>query len=837
MKKALSILLSVIMLLSVFSGFSINAFALESEGICGSKATYTFDSKTGTLTIKGEGKVCDRECDVWDGEWFVESPFRENKKIKKLVISEGITGFGAVSFYNCTSLKSISFPKSFSEPHSISPQMFEGCDSLVSIKVASGNKYMDSRENCNAVISKKFSQMELACSKTVIPDSVKRIGYGVFSNIKNLKKIYIPASVNLIYDYISNCPNLESIVVDENNEKYSSGNNCNALLSKDGRYLYSGCKNTVIPEGVVDMDENAFYNCKGLKSINLPASFGDFEYDEEYDYPEDLKAYTFKGCTSLESISVDENNKKYDSRNNCNAIIKTETNELILGCENTVIPETVTRLGFGAFSGEMVCDNLTEISIPDSVEYIGGNAFSYCKKLKNIKLPEGLKSLDWGVFENCTSLESVNIPKNITALNSSLFRYCTSLKSIELPEGLKTIGWNAFDNCTSLESIYIPKKVSEIKYNAFIGCSGLKEMKVDPENKTFDSRNGCNAIISTKYNSLKFGCKKSVIPNNVIKISQYAFYGNTALKSIKIPSSVKTIDGASFAYCTGLKEITLPIGIKNLRRAAFYYSGLTSITIPESVKQLDSNVFQGCKNLKTIKVSSKNKTFDSRDKCNAVIETKTNKLILGCKATVIPKSVKTIGGNAFAYCSGLKRIDIPSGVTKIESAAFDHCTNLKYVSLNKSVKTIETDAFLRCDSLICVYYSGSQSQWKKIKIATVYTDPDGYGDYSTNSAIQRAVKFYNSSPIKLSSVKNGKKSFTTKWKKISSAKGYQIQYSTSSDFKNAKTVTVKGNKTFTKTVKNLKSGKKYYVRVRAYKIKNSAKHFGAWSEYKTVKTK
>ena len=111
------------------------------------------------------------------------------------------------------------------------------------------------------------------------------------------------------------------------------------------------------------------------------------------------------------------------------------------------------------------------------------------------------------------------------------------------------------------------------------------------------------------------------------------------------------------------------------------------------------------------------------------------------------------------------------------------------------------------------------------------------GPFLTNGMLKKAVVFYNSSPLKVKSTKPVTKGFKVKWSKLGGAKGYQIQYSTSSSFKNAKRLTVKGNKTFTKTVKKLKKNKKYYVRVRGYKIKKTIKTFGAWSQYKTVKTK
>ena len=837
-KKVISIVLSLIMALSVFSAASFNAMALESTGICGTNAKYSLNSKTGTLTISGKGKIFDQKWYEDDDEWFVESPFSNNSKIKKVVIKDGITGFGiGYTFNNCSNLKSVSFPKSFTENYSIHPNQFEKCYKLEKITVDPENKVIDSRDNCNAVIYKKLDEMILACSKTTIPNTVKAIDEGVFTDIKNLKEIYIPASVNrLWFTVFANCPNVEKIVVAKKNETYSSGDNCNAIMSKDGRYLIFGCKNTVMPDTVEAMAEEAFQYCKGLKSIHFGSRYGYEDEDPEDDvYEEPIAARYFRGCPLLESITVDENNERYYSPKGSNVLIRRKNNALILGCKNTVIPDTVTSIENGAFSGDITCRDLTEMSIPDSVTAMDGNVFADCKKLKTVKLSNNLPYVQMGTFENCTALENVTLPENIKIIASSAFYNCSALKSIELPESLEKIWFTAFGKCSSLKSIHIPKNVSEIKISAFTNCPSLESITVDDENNTFDSRDNCNAIITTKNNALRVGCKNTEIPETVVKIGQDAFFGCTGLKNIDIPNAVTEIGGSAFALCKNLASVKLPKSTNKIDSSAFYKcSSLKSVTIPESVSSIQPSAFRNCKNLKTIKVSSKNKTYDSRNKCNAVVETKTNKLILGCAGTVIPKTAETIGSGAFSDCFALKRINIPSGVKKIERFAFSNCKNLAAISFKKSIKTIQEGAFARCKKLRSIYYSGTLSNWKKIKID--YTGEDETGTWNSNVALKRAVRFYSSSTLR-AKVSSESKGFKVSWNKLSAAKGYQIQYSTSSDFKNAKKITVKGNKTFSKTIKGLKANKKYFVRVRSYKLKNSVRQYGAWSAYKTVTTK
>ena len=160
------------------------------------------------------------------------------------------------------------------------------------------------------------------------------------------------------------------------------------------------------------------------------------------------------------------------------------------------------------------------------------------------------------------------------------------------------------------------------------GCTGLNYIKVESGNSVYDSRENCNALIETKNNSLIYGCKNTIIPNGVATIENTAFQG-----------------------CTGL----------------------TSITIPNSVTSINRWAFNGCTNLNYIKVESGNSVYDSRDNCNAIIETKSNTLMLGCKNSIIPNSVTSIGRYAFRECTGLTSITIPNSITVIEDEAFYDC--------------------------------------------------------------------------------------------------------------------------------------------------------------------
>lgn len=231
-------------------------------------------------------------------------------------------------------------------------------------------------------------------------------------------------------------------------------------------YAFYDCKTLTtveLPEGIKFIDECAFRDCESLKSIIIPDSV------------DSIADLVFAQCISLESLEVSPGNQRYDSREGCNAIIETATNNLIAGCPATVIPSTVTGIGFYAFYN---CFPLTSINIPSSVSFIDQCAFAGCTSLTSVTIPDAVTSINNHLFYNCTSLKSVSIPAAVTSIGEQAFRECTSLESINLPASLTTIGVRAFENCSALKSVEIPKSVSTVSKYAFNGCTSLESVKV-----------------------------------------------------------------------------------------------------------------------------------------------------------------------------------------------------------------------------------------------------------------------------------------------------------------------------------------------------------------------
>ena len=224
----------------------------------------------------------------------------------------------------------------------------------------------------------------------------------------------------------------------------------------------------IIPEGTEKINPYSFEDVEGLTTVVIPKSVVKIDKD-----------HLWSSLSGVTKIIVEEGNERYDSRNNCNAIIETESNTLVAGCASTVIPDTVEEIGESAFFG---CKGLTSVVIPNSVTSIGEHAFQYCRDLTSVVIPNGVTSIEEYTFCNCEGLTSVEIPNSVTSIGEDAFNGCTSLTSVTIPEGVTSIGKEAFADCSALTTVTLPKGVNEMP-DAFLDCTGITTINI-PAKKT-----------------------------------------------------------------------------------------------------------------------------------------------------------------------------------------------------------------------------------------------------------------------------------------------------------------------------------------------------------------
>ena len=307
-----------------------------------------------------------------------------------------------------------------------------------------------------------------------------------------------------------------------------------------------------------------------------------------------------------------------------------------------------------------------------------------------------------GIAYNKLTENTVEVTKNVPNGNS------TYSGDIKIPESVRyenvdyqvtSIGKNAFYFSENLSGVTIPSSVTSIGSGVFERCIGLERLEVSSENKVFDSRGNCNAIIETETNILLRGCKNTIIPNTITTIGYLAFSDCEELTNIIIPNSVTVIESCAFDG-SGLTAVDLPNELKTLGAQAFACCfNLRCIIIPKSVTDIQINPFESCPNLESIIVEEGNPVYNSNGNCNAIIETSTNTLWQGCKNTVIPSSVTHICDMAFSNCTYLEKINIPNSVVEIGQNAFYYCEYVSELTVGESVKSIRNGAFDRLKGL------------------------------------------------------------------------------------------------------------------------------------------
>ena len=350
-------------------------------------------------------------------------------------------------------------------------------------------------------------------------------------------------------------------------------------------------------------------------------------------------------------------------------------------------------------------------SVKEGTRVICDNAFTWCRSLSDIVIPDSVTSIGIGAFFNCSSLSNIVIPDSVTSIGGAAFFICGSLSSIVIPDSVTSIGDSVFRGCSSLSEIVIPDSVTSIGIGAFGGCASLQYLSIPKSviclnGNPFYNMNGKLECLSPNFiyeDDVLFNKDKSIIIS----------FRNQSVESYVIPSSVTSIGNSAFSCCSSLSEVVIPFSLNSIGNSAFSCcSSLSKVVIPTSVTSIGHNVFQGCSSLSEIVIpdsvtSIGNSAFSGCSSLSKiVIPTSVTSIgdwtFSGCSSlsdVVIPSSVTSIGGWAFKDCGSLSTIVIPSSVTSIGDSAFYGCDSLSEIVIPSSVTSIGDSAFSSCRSL------------------------------------------------------------------------------------------------------------------------------------------
>ena len=635
--------------------------------------------------------------------------YLDGELITDLVIPEGVTKIGDYAFYNYGHLKSVTIPNSVT---SIGKYAFYTCDyNLTTVNFGSGLKTIgdyafsscssiesiDLPDKLESIGDHAFSYCSIY--SITIPDSVvslgnsafancsllnevkfgsglKHIGNYAFSGCQSITDITIPNGVTTIGFRVFNCcQELTSITIPPSvtNIKGDAFSECYALSTVNISDLVAWCSinfentlsspllygatlylngeqliNLVIPEGVTEIADYAFFLCDDIETLVIPNSV---TYIGEY---------AFNSCSSLREVTMSNR---------------------------------VTYIGDYAFN---YCSNITNLDIPDTVTYIGDYAFNACYCLEEVNIPSGITKLGERAFYDCDSITEITIPSSLVSLDNGAFTSCNNLKTINLesddyfavvdgvlfssdkttivcyPSGKKdlteytvpntvtTIGNYAFSVSYDLEKITLPNSVTKIGDNAFQACYNLKEVN---------------------------------IPNSVTAIGEFAFADCNSIKSITIPKSITSFGDSAFAYCTSLENVTLQDGLTSLGEWMFLdCSLLNTISIPDSVITLNCNTFTNSGYYQ----NEENWVDGVLYIGNHLIEARSFAEIADY---AIKDGTKVIATDAFSYCNSLQNVVIPNSVISICDSAFENCFYLENVSLPNAITIINPNTFKNCNRI------------------------------------------------------------------------------------------------------------------------------------------
>lgn len=631
---------------------------------------YTIEN--GRLTINNEKVMLDY-ASASDTPWY-----NSRDEITYILTQYMVKKISSYAFADCNKVTTVQIGDDITE---IGDYAFSGCTSLE--KVVFAGTMAKWKEVQIGIGNEALGYVNIVCSDGTITGHFPELSDSDYVLNDGVLTIYTQNAVN---DYVSA----------NQTPWYNLRSSITKIIVKDrvhkiGSYSFWGFSSVkeIVFEGVPSsLADSAFENCFNLQSISYNGTINnwkkiDIQNDSDSPYTSQIFVATIY-CTDDTILSqgycgFEENNLRW---------ILTESKKLIIWGSGKMAEYQTNYSPWWS-------KNYKTVTIDEGVTSIGRNAF-YDTEIESITLPNSIESIEREAFSYAKNLSQLNFSTNLKKIDDYAFSHCDSLKEVNIPDGTVEIG-AAFISCSSLERIHFPDSIT--KLGSMYGCTSLNELHL-PCNVTYI----CNSAFS--------GCtnlRNITLPANLKEIGEYAFGGCTMLDNVTIPDSVETIYRGAFSNCKNLKTIHLPSSLKNISEYLFSScSSLQKIILPKNINAINSYAFKECILLEEITIPTKcqNIGIQAFSGCK------------GLKNIKIPGSVTGIGINAFENCSGLIRIDFDQGLWSIGDHVFSGCNQLSKVSIPDSVKSIGADIFADCDLLSNLTYHGTTTQWNKIKIDT-----------------------------------------------------------------------------------------------------------------------
>ena len=502
-----------------------------------------------------------------------------------------------------------------------------------------------------------FSQTDI---RTLVIEGETVIDANAFSNCHSLESVSMTRVPKVGAFAFSNCTGLHTVTMGANGSVIDN-------------FAFMGCsslKSVTLPTTMEAIGNGAFASCASLESMILPDQLTDMGEGILYD------------CSSLRALSISSIGSENGKGSAIDALFTTAGTQRFPTAPLSLTLTNETAIPHRAF---YKCEYLESLTVKGEVTSVGEYAFSGCKKLKEVHLPEGVALLGSHAFEKCEALEVLDMGTGLEEICDYAFSGCRRLKALALPKGLKTIGNSAFLNCSSLQELTVPSTVTKMGINFLQGCSQLTDLTLPFLGLTEGESAGLSAFMSSSNCSVR---QLTVLRGTQVNADAFAHY--KYIREIKLPDTVETIGDNAFLGCTALETVNLSRRLASVGSYAFKdCSSLQSAMVPATVLSFGEGVFEGCVSLQSASLPSKLTTLPKNT-------------FFGCRSLEsieIPQGVTVIEDSAFQGCEKLKKITLPSGLTELKAYAFSGCSSLGQIVLPAGVTTLMEGVFADCTSL------------------------------------------------------------------------------------------------------------------------------------------